>query len=240
MLGSAEEYKRGTPTVLCMARESYQDQLDTLRSDVLYMGELVGDRLRTALSAMESKDDEAAMQVIRGDEEVNELYLELEGDCVDLLALQQPVASDLRFIAASFKIITDLERIGDLATNLADYSQDAERDVFPEVDIQSIGDKTLDMLEESMTAFNEEDTEACLRIAEQDDEIDQLCREASEAVVRDLMEIDVGNGEDTEQLMNDVSRLLLTVRDLERVGDHATNIAARTLYMSEGDDQLIY
>ena len=223
-----------------MARESYQDQLDQLRSDVLYMGELVGDRMRTALSAMESKDDEAAMEVIRGDEEVNELYLELEGDCVDLLALQQPVASDLRFIAASFKIITDLERIGDLATNLADYSLDAERDVFPEVDVQSIGDLTLEMLEQSMDAFDEEDAAACLAIADRDDEVDKRCRAASEAVVRDLMERSVADANDTEQLMNDVSRLLLTVRDLERVGDHATNIAARTLYMSEGDDQLIY
>mgnify|MGYP000164375104 CR=1 FL=1 len=226
-----------------MARESYQDQLDQLRSDVLYMGELVGDRLRTALSAMESKEDEAAMAVIRGDEEVNQLYLDLEGDCVDLLALQQPVASDLRFIAASFKIITDLERIGDLATNLADYSLDAERDVFPEVDVQSIGDETLGMLEAAMTAFDEEDTDACLEIANRDDSVDNMCREASEAVVRDLMESNISSRADdasTEQLMNDVSRLLLTIRDLERVGDHATNIAARTLYMSEGDDQLIY
>jgi phosphate transport system protein len=226
-----------------MARESYQDQLDQLRSDVLYMGELVGDRLRTALSAMESKDDEAAMTVIHGDDEVNQLYLDLEGDCVDLLALQQPVASDLRFIAASFKIITDLERIGDLATNLADYSLDAERDVFPEVDVQSIGDATLEMLEDAMDAFDAEDTDACLEIADRDDEVDRQCREASEAVVRDLMERNIGSGAEggeTEQLMNDVSRLLLTVRDLERIGDHATNIAARTLYMSEGDDQLIY
>ncbi|MFP4530121.1 MAG: phosphate signaling complex protein PhoU [Halodesulfurarchaeum sp.] len=226
-----------------MARESYQDQLDQLRSDVLYMGELVGDRLRTALSAMESKDDEAAMGVIHGDQEINELYLELEGECVDLLALQQPVASDLRFIAASFKIITDLERIGDLATNLADYSLDADRDVFPEVDIQSIGDETLEMLDEAMVAFDAEDTEACLEISEWDDEIDEQCMRASEAVVRDLMERNIDHETDDaeiEHLMNDVSRLLLTIRDLERVGDHATNIAARTLYMSEGDDQLIY
>jgi phosphate transport system protein len=226
-----------------MARESYQEQLDQLRSDVLYMGELVGDRLRTALSAMESKDNEAAMTVIEGDEEINQLYLDLEGDCVDLLALQQPVASDLRFIAASFKVITDLERIGDLATNLADYSLDAERDVFPEVDIQSIGDRTLDMLELSMNAFETEDPEACLAIAEQDDAVDERCQRASEAVMRDLMERNLTNDTnegEIEQLMNDVSRLLLTIRDLERVGDHATNIAARTLYMAEGDDQLIY
>ncbi|MFW5900718.1 MAG: phosphate signaling complex protein PhoU [Halodesulfurarchaeum sp.] len=226
-----------------MARESYQDQLDKLQSNVLYMGELVGDRLRTALSAMESKDDESAMGVIHGDQEINELYLELEGDCVDLLALQQPVASDLRFIAASFKIITDLERIGDLATNLADYSLDADRDVFPEVDIQSIGDETLAMLEEAMVAFETEQSETCLTIADWDEDVDEQCREASEAVVRDLMERNIDHetdDEEIEHLMNDVSRLLLTIRDLERVGDHATNIAARTLYMSEGDDQLIY
>ena len=226
-----------------MARESYQDQLDQLRSNVLYMGELVGDRLRTALSAMESKDDESAMAVIHGDQEINELYLELEGDCVDLLALQQPVASDLRFIAASFKIITDLERIGDLATNLADYSLDADRDVFPEVDIQSIGDETLAMLEEAMVAFETEESETCLKIADWDEDVDDQCRDASEAVVRDLMERNIDHqtdDEEIEHLMNDVSRLLLTIRDLERVGDHATNIAARTLYMSEGDDQLIY
>ncbi|MBS3760578.1 phosphate signaling complex protein PhoU [Halodesulfurarchaeum sp.] len=226
-----------------MARESYQEQLDQLRSDVLYMGELVGDRLLTALLAMQSKDDEAAMTVIHGDAEINELYLELEGDCVDLLALQQPVASDLRFIAATFKIITDLERIGDLATNLADYSLDADRDVFPEVDIQSIGDETLAMLEEAMVTFDTEDTEACLKIADWDEDVDEQCREASEAVVRDLMERNIDqhtDDEEIEHLMNDVSRLLLTIRDLERVGDHATNIAARTLYMSDGDDQLIY
>lgn len=226
-----------------MARESYQDQLDQLRSNVLYMGELVGDRLRMALSAMGTKDNEVAMSVIHGDAEINELYLELEGDCVDLLALQQPVASDLRFIAASFKIITDLERIGDLATNLAEYSLDAERDVFPEVDIQSIGDKTLEMLEDAMVAFDTEDMDACLEIADRDDRVDEQCRRASEAVVRDLIERNIDHETEEaeiEQLMNDVSRLLLTIRDLERVGDHATNIAARTLYMSEGDDQLIY
>ncbi|MFB6109827.1 MAG: phosphate signaling complex protein PhoU [Halodesulfurarchaeum sp.] len=226
-----------------MARESYQEQLEELRSDVLYMGELVRDRLRTALSAMESKDNEAAMSVIEGDEEINDLYLDLEGDCVDLLALQQPVASDLRFIAASFKVITDLERIGDLATNLADYSLDADRDVFPEVDILSIGDETLEMLDSAMTAFETEDSEACLEIADRDDRVDEQCQRASEAVMRDLMEHNLTNGseeEEIEQLMNDVSRLLLTIRDLERIGDHATNIAARTLYMAEGDDQLIY
>ncbi|MFB6077200.1 MAG: phosphate signaling complex protein PhoU [Candidatus Nanohaloarchaea archaeon] len=205
--------------------------------------EVVVDRLRMALGAMESKDEETAREVIHGDDEINELYLELEGDCIDLIALQQPVASDLRFIAASFKIITDLERIADLAVNLADYTLEAKRDIFPEVDVQSIGQETLDMVEDAMAAYGDEDAGATAAIADRDDVIDDMCREASSTVVRDLIEreIDEDTGEaEIETLMADVSRLLLTIRDLERVGDHAVNIAARTLYMIENDDSLIY
>ncbi|MFB6135031.1 MAG: phosphate signaling complex protein PhoU [Halanaeroarchaeum sp.] len=226
-----------------MARKSYQDQLDELQSDVLYMSEVVLDRLRMALNAMEQKDHERAKEVIHGDDEINELYLELESDCVNLLALQQPVASDLRFIAATFKIITDLERIGDLATNLADYTLEAERDMFPEVDVQSIGSVTLEMVEAAMIAYEEENTDRCFDIAERDDRLDEMCRDASQTVVRDLIEREIEadtTEEEIERLMSDVSRLLLTIRDLERVGDHAVNVAARTLYMVENDDALIY
>ncbi|MGM0397417.1 MAG: phosphate signaling complex protein PhoU [Halobacteriota archaeon] len=226
-----------------MARKSYQDQLNELHNDVLYMSEVVIDRLRMALNAMEQKDREQATTVIEGDDEINELYLELESDCVNLLALQQPVASDLRFIAATFKIITDLERIGDLAVNLADYTLDAERDMFPEVDIQSIGTVVLEMVEDAMIAYDQKDPEQCFDLAERDDDLDEQCRVASESVVRDLIEHEIAGDtseEEIERLMGDVSRLLLTVRDLERVGDHAVNIAARTLYMVENDDALIY
>ena len=114
-----------------MPRESYQEQLDALREDVLYMSEIVLERLRMGLDALERKDEDLAWGVIDGDDEVNGLYLDLERDCIDLLALQQPVAGDLRFIAASFKIITDLERVGDLATNLGEYTLDAQRDMYP-------------------------------------------------------------------------------------------------------------
>ncbi|CQH49597.1 PhoU domain protein [Halobacterium hubeiense] len=226
-----------------MPRESYQEKLDALRNDVLYMSEVVVDRLRLALEAMEQKDEETAWEVIEGDDEVNELYLDLEEECIDLLALQQPVAGDLRLIASSFKITTDLERVGDLATNLAEYTLDADRDMFPEVDIQAIGATTIEMVEDAMDAYAEADVEACYNIAERDDDLDERCRQASETVMRDLIEteIDTESSEsDVEALMNDVSRMLLTVRDLERVGDHAVNVAARTLYMVEKDDELIY
>jgi phosphate transport system protein len=234
-----------------MARTEYQSSLDELRDDVLYMSEVVAERLRTGLDALERKDERLAREVIDGDDEVNDMYLDLEGRCIDLIALQQPVASDLRFIAASFKIITDLERIADLAVNLGGYTLEAERDLFPDVDIQRIGRATLEMLQMSMEAYAEQAADRCHDVADRDDEVDAMCERASELVVRDLIEGDYladDDGDDRyidgdaeiESIMQDVSRLLLTVRDLERVGDHAVNIAARTLYMVENDDQLLY
>mgnify|MGYP006290570193 CR=1 len=228
-----------------MPRKDYQQKLEDLQDDVLYMSEVVLERFRIGLEALEHKDEELAQDVIEGDHEINELYLDLEQDCIDLLALQQPVAGDLRFIAASFKVITDLERIGDLATNLGDYTLDASRDVFPDVDIQAIGNETLEMVEDAMVAYAEREPEICFDIADRDDDIDTRCERASELVVRDLIETELEDqgetdDEDIEQFMQEVSRMLLTIRDLERVGDHAVNIAARTLYMVENDDALIY
>ena len=229
-----------------MPRTKYQDALADLREDVLYMSEVVAERLRMGLDALEQKDEALAQQVIEGDGEINRMYLDLEQDCIDLFALQQPVAGDLRFIAASFKIITDLERIADLATNLGRYTLEAERDLFPDVDVQRLGDFTLSMLDEAMDAYADEDPDGCYAVAERDDELDSMCGAASEIVVRDLIETDLFQNAETEgdeeieTLMQDVSRLLLTIRDLERVGDHAVNIAARALYMIENSDELIY
>jgi len=222
-----------------MARKQYQEKLDDLRENVLYMSEVVLERLRMGLDALEQKDEDMAWRVIDGDDEINQMYLDLERDCVDLLALQQPVASDLRFITASFKIITDLERVGDLATNIAEYSMDAAQDRYPEVDVQELGDRTAGMIEDAMVAYAEEDTAASREVAERDDHVDALAERASETVVRDLIEGEP-TGTEIEDLMDDVSRLLLTIRDLERVGDHAVNIAARVLYMVESDDELLY
>ncbi|MFC4542637.1 phosphate signaling complex protein PhoU [Halosolutus amylolyticus] len=219
-----------------MSRNEYQHQLDALREDVLEMSDLVCSRLRRALEAYESKDGDLADRVIAGDHEINRLYLDLEQDCIDLLALQQPVAGDLRFVAASFKIITDLERIGDLAVNLAEYAQQAERNRYPDVDIAHVGTETIAMVEDAMQAYAADDATATHDVAAMDDEIDDRCERASRIVVQDLVE----TGRDEDDLLEDVSRMLLTIRDIERVGDHAVNIAARTLYMVDNDDELIY
>jgi phosphate transport system protein len=225
-----------------MARESYRQRLDSLRERVVEMADLVVGRLRAALAAIETGDDEAARRVRDGDDEVNELYLDLESECIDLFALEQPVAGDLRFVAASFKIVTDLERVGDLATNLAGYALDADRGLYTELDIRQIGELTAGMIEDAVGAYERGDADACFEIDRRDDEVDTHCEQAGEVVVRDLI---ARNGagladEDVRSVLDDVSLTLLTIRDLERVGDHAVNVAARTLYMVEHDDELLY
>jgi phosphate transport system protein len=226
---------------MSMARDTYQESLEELRSDVLGMGEAVVRQADGGLAALESGDEELAREVIDGDDPINDWYLELESDCIDLFALQQPVASDLRFVAASFKILTDLERVGDLAANLAKYSLADDGSSLPEVGVVDIGRDAVGLLERSLDAYETGDSAACRAVAADDDEVDALCQRATQQVVRDLVEREAGNDLWTvEALLDDVSRLLLTVRDIERIADHAVNVAARTLYMTESDPELVY
>lgn len=224
-----------------MPRDDYQAQLDALRENVSDMADLVLERYEAALVAVETGDDELAEAVITGDHEVNQRYLDLEGDCIDLLALQQPVASDLRFIAASFKIITDLERVADLATNLARYSRTLKGELHPAVSLRTLADTAGEMVGEAIAAYETSDPDACREIAARDEELDRACEQAGERIVKELIE-DTTQATDAEaeQILEGVSTALLTIRDLERVGDHAVNISARSLYMIENDDELIY
>jgi phosphate transport system protein len=221
-----------------MPRDSYEAELDALEEGVLGMGDLVTGRLRTAVHALDERDRELAREVLEGDHEINELYLDLESDCIDLFTLQQPVASDLRFVAASFKIITDLERIGDLAMNLGGYVSGMSQEFVPRADLVNVGELVADQLETALEAYETSDPDTCHTVADRDDEIDGLCERAADLLVRDLVKRD--GDQAMETLLEEVFQLLLTIRELERIGDHAVNIAARTLYMVEHDDTLLY
>ena len=220
-----------------MPRKDYQAQLVELRENVVDMADFVLERYEQAIRAYETGDADLANGVIEGDHEINEVYLSLEKDCTDLLALQQPVAGDLRFITASFKIITDLERIADLATNLARYGREMGGYPHPAIDHRKLADMAGDMVEDAMVAYRDEDADACREIAKRDDELDALCEAMSENLVKGLLR---DQEDDAEELIQHASYGLLTIRDLERVGDHSVNICARTLYMIENDDELIY
>ncbi|MFB6284428.1 MAG: phosphate signaling complex protein PhoU [Halobacteria archaeon] len=225
-----------------MTRNEYQKQLDDLQNDVVGMSEEVADRLDTALTVLDDRNPELADTVIEGDDEINDLYLELEKDCIDLLALQQPVATDLRFVTASFKIITDVERVGDLATNLAEYSLDAGKDAISEAEMQDLGRKALDMFRRSVESYEKRDTELCYSVADEDTSLDEDCERINQDILKRVLEAERSDHDpgEIDDLIMEVSRLLLTIRDIERIGDHSVNIAARTLYMVESDDELIW
>ena len=226
-----------------MARENYQTLLEDLRTDTCSMAETVLGRYNDALTAYRTGDDALAEAVIEGDHEINQQYLDLEEDCIDLFALQQPVAGDLRFIASTFKIVTDLERIGDLATNLARYGTAGETPPLDPSTVDDLGEKARSQVRDAMDAYEANDAEATWEIAARDDDLDDACEAASEAVVRDLLGADSSPSQAATAdpaLLAEASRSLLTIRDLERVGDHAVNICARTLYMVEADEGLIY
>lgn len=221
-----------------MTRTSYRERLQTLRGEVGAMADTVLDRYRDAVGVIQTGDQRAAQTIIDGDEMINEWYLDIEDDCVELLALQQPVAGDLRFVASTFKIATDLERIGDLTVNLAEYGREAGGE--PQIiDLEPLADEAGQMVETAMDAYTTDDAELARETVGRDDALDQHCREASEDVFVELIASDPTES-DLEESLTEASRSLLTVRDIERIGDHAVNICARTVYMIEHDDELLY
>ncbi|WP_254765054.1 phosphate signaling complex protein PhoU [Natrinema marinum] len=240
-----------------MAREDYRERLERLREAVVTMGDLVYEQLADGFTALFTGDRSLARDVIEGDHTVNRRSLELESECFDLLALYQPLAGDLRIVVAAFKIATDLERVGDLATNLAEYALDATESSppLPDVDFERTAALALELLEEALEAFVTEEPATCFAVAERDDELDDRCVSVAERVVRTCIDlriegIDATGGRtigsdpvgdpSVSDLLADVSRTLVIARDIERIGDHAVNVAARTLYALENSDELLF
>ncbi|MCF7876373.1 phosphate signaling complex protein PhoU [Candidatus Bipolaricaulota bacterium] len=225
-----------------MTRKSYTEQLEELREDVLNMGLKVHDRLGMALEAMAEVDMERADEIGSGDDQIDDTYVKIERKCSDLLALQQPVAKDLRLITASFKIITDIERIGDKVVNLTDYTKlSRDERIMDEEDILELGKFAGTMFEDSLKYYDEQDLEGAEQLVQRDDEMDEMCEESTNKILGHLIEKESKTltTEEATRLGQQVSTELLTIRDLERVADHATNIAARTIYLVSSTRELI-
>ncbi len=225
-----------------MTRKSYTEQLEELREDVLEMGLKVHERLGMALEAMAAVDMERADEIGSGDDQIDDTYVKIERKCSDLLALQQPVAKDLRLITASFKIITDIERIGDKVVNLTDYTKlSRDERIMDEEDILGLGKFAGTMFEDSLKYYDEQDLEGAEQLVQRDDEMDEMCEESTNKILGHLIEKESKtlSTEEATRLGQQVSTELLTIRDLERVADHATNIAARTIYLVSSTRELI-
>lgn len=225
-----------------MVRESYKKQLEELLEDVSHMGRQVVKGLEMGLQAIRGHDQALAESLDDWDNLIDQLYLDIEKKCTDLLALQQPVAVDLRMIVSVFKIVTDLERAADLAVNLGEYSLTSEAFIFmPKEELLQLGGFACAMVEDSLEAFRNQDVGRAREIIERDRQMDQRCWDLRTQVFARLMQSagQPHSSDQAQRIATNTITVLWSIRDLERVGDHAVNICARTIYWLTADARYI-
>lgn len=212
-----------------LVREHFKQKIRDIKDDVLKMGALVEDIIETAVTALRTQDVDLAGKIYDKDDEIDQLELDIEKECMMLLALQQPLAKDLRTIASALKIITDLERMGDNAVNIAKVTLEIGKTPLmkPLVDIPKMASITQEMIKLSLEAFVNEDMALAEKVVERDEEVDGLY----DRVINDILEIISEKKEFTKQGI----KLMFIGRYLERMADHSTNICERTIYMISGD-----
>jgi phosphate transport system protein len=206
----------------------FHEELEALKQTLLAMGGLVEDQIRRVMRALIERDDVMAQEVIERDRQVNTYDVEVDEQCVSLLALHQPAAGDLRFITTAMKIVTDLERIGDQAVNIAQRVLELNREpqLKPYIDLPRMAEKAQRMVKESLDAFVARDTALARQVCGKDAEVDAL----KEQIFRELLTFMM---EDPRTIPRAI-RVILISRFMERVADHATNIAEMVVYLVEG------
>jgi phosphate transport system protein len=203
------------------------DELDRLRDRVLVLGGESERAVRKAMRSLVERDTGAAREVLAGDDRVDRLEVEIDGLCIDVLALRQPAARDLRFVVAVIKITPLLERIADHACNIARAAIDLndEPQLPPQVELMRMAGAASEMLRAALDAFTHGDAAAARRLIERDDEIDALYDRIFHGLIS-LMASD-------PSVTTRAARLLLVAKHLERVGDYVTDICELTVYMRE-------
>lgn len=206
----------------------YEEQLKSLHQHILEMGGLVEKQIAHAIQALVQRDSDLARETIERDHAVNRMDVEVDDLCLRLLALHQPAARDLRLITTGLKITTDLERIGDMAQNLCErvLELNEEPQLKPFIDIPKMAEIAQRMLRQSLDAFVHEDTELALKVCNEDDIIDAL----NNQLFRELLSYMAEN----PQTVTRATRLLFISKYLERIADHATNIAEMVVFMVKG------
>ena len=208
----------------------FQDELEQLKRRLLEMGGLAEDRVRAAVDGLVARDMSAIDEVLAGDGPINQLHIEIDNRCFTLLALHQPMAVDLRAIVSAVKINTDLERVGDLAINIAEAVTRYLRHppVKELIDIPRMATIAQTMLRDSLDAYVRRDTEMAQAVLNADDELDAL----KSQVFRELLTYMLQAPATIEPSLD----LILISRHLERIGDHATNIAEDVIFMVSAKD----
>ena len=208
----------------------FQEELEVLQQRLLSMGGLAEERMCDSVRAVSQRDPSLVDRILVGDEPINALHIEIDDRCFKLLALHQPMAADLRAIVAAVKINTDLERVGDLAVNIAEagkrYLQHPP--VKPLIDIPRMGDIAQRMLRDALDAFVRRDTQLAQAVLAADDQLDALKTQ----IFRELLTFMLAEPGTIEPALD----LILISRHLERIGDHATNIAEDVIFMVSAKD----
>ncbi|HHX39948.1 MAG TPA: phosphate signaling complex protein PhoU [Armatimonadetes bacterium] len=217
------------PEVARGVRRTFEDHLSDLLDNVLRMGAAVEEMVARAVEALSHGDVTAGKKLDEFDDVVDEYNLNIENECLQLIALQQPMARDLRTIAATLKIITDIERVGDYAVDVAKTAAKlAERPLFkPLVDIPRMGQLVQEMLRDVLESFVNRDIERIRGVIQVDDAVDALNRQLHDELI--------GYIEKDPTIAHQAVWLILVARYLERMADHITNIGERVYYMETGE-----
>ena len=207
----------------------YKEELANLNRRLLEMASLVESRVARSMKALREGNMILAQEVIKSDEQINAMEIEIDNLCIRILALYQPEAADLRSVTMIMKANNDLERIGDHASSISRIalSMAEHPPVKPLVDIPKMADKALEMLRESLDAFVRKDSDLAVRVCEKDDEVDNY----EPQIVRELMTFVMADPSAIDRAL----RYIYVARHLERVADLATNIAENAYYMATGE-----
>ena len=205
-------------------------ELDKIKKMILSLGALVEQRVNQIKQAIEDRNVDLAKEIIHLDHEIDEMEVEIEEECLKIIALHQPVATDLRFLIAVIKINNDLERIGDQVVNIAQRVVSiAKHPVAPyQFDYSVMADKAEGMLRMSLDSLVNQDLDLAIKVLQLDDEVDSIKDEAYYNIKKAIAD---GVTEDIGYMIN----LLLISRHIERLADHATNVAEEVVYMIEGE-----
>jgi phosphate transport system protein len=213
-----------------MERHHFEDALQALKNRLLAMGALVEDRVHRAVRSLIDRRMEEADEVIASDQEVNEMHIELDDRCLKLLATQTPLATDLRLITSAMKINSDLERIGDQAVNIAENVVKIlpHPPLKPLIDIPRMAEIAEKMTRDALDSFVRKDPVLARDVLRRDDEVDQL----KDQVFRELLTYMMADPGTIQRALS----LILISRNIERIADHATNIAEDVIFLVEAKD----
>jgi phosphate transport system protein len=213
-----------------MERQHFEAELAALRNQLLRMGALVEERVHRAVHSLVARREEDARRVIATDDEVNQLQMDIDDRCLRLLATQAPLAGDLRLITSAMKINADLERMGDQAVNVAENALNLipQPPLKPLIDIPRMAEVTEKMIRDALDAFVKKDAVLARDVLGRDDEVDDL----KDQVFRELLTYMMADPGTIQRAL----ALILVSRNLERIADHATNIAEDVIFIAEARD----